>query len=455
VSHLEPDVIEIAAKTEPSGDVATHLASCADCRKQVKLAKGRQRLLAGLTPYTLSDVAFRRVEARLDEAVASGELEPSSWRWLGWAVAGLAAVALAFVVVAREPSSPGVFTLPGPKSVVASAPFLPLTVLRANGAQAHLGEAAWRTLAAGDVVGAGEALSAESVLLAPDSDVAWSFAVEGSLSLGGVATMTLGAGEVLAKVGAPVEVLASSLRFLSSQALFQVSRTGAEVVLQVTEGQVEVVDSVTGERRVVKAPAALRWSDGSSLKDAREESVTTLRAPQIPARPWVRFDANGLPSGTLVSLDGLKLGTAPFVELVTSGRRRLGLTPAGGVLRESWAELVGGQPFTAKVELPAVDADGREPDAQALERVMADLKRQRPKLAACYEKWLKANPTAQGEVTLELLVSAKGRVKRAKVLEGTISPASAECLVTTAKSLVLPPLGVDATLEVPLVLRSH
>jgi hypothetical protein len=36
----------------------------------------------------------------------------------------------------------------------------------------------------------------------------------------------------------------------------------------------------------------------------------------------------------------------------------------------------------------------------------------------------------------------------------SISPASAECLVRTAKSLVLSPLGAEATLEVPLVLRS-
>jgi hypothetical protein len=85
---------------------------------------------------------------------------------------------------------------------------------------------------------------------------------------------------------------------------------------------------------------------------------------------------------------------------------------------------------------------------------MSELRSQTPKLAACYEKWLKSNPTAQGEVTLELTVSAKGKVKRANVGASSISPASAECLVRTAKSLVLSPLGAEATLEVPLVLRS-
>ena len=56
-------------------------------------------------------------------------------------------------------------------------------------------------------------------------------------------------------------------------------------------------------------------------------------------------------------------------------------------------------------------------------------------------------------LSLELVVGAQGRVKKASVEGGTISAASSECLVTTAKSLVLPPLGTDATLQVPLLLR--
>lgn len=454
MKHLEPDVIEVAARTAPEGDVAAHLASCAECRQHVASAKARQRLLGGLTPYTLSDVAFRRVEARLEEAIGAGELEPSPWRWLGWAAGALAVAAVAFVVVGSEPSLPRVVSLPQPKVVLAQAPFHPLTVLATRKAQARQGEGAWRELSPGDVLEAGELLSSQSATLAPQDDVAWAFSVDGSLALGGVATLTLGAGEVVARVGAPVEVLASTRRVLSHDALFSVSRVGAEVVLQVAEGEVEVVDSLTAERRRVKAPQALRWSDGSSLSDGREEALVALVAPRVAAKPWVRLDASGLAVGTLVSLDGVSLGQAPFVELVTSGRRRLGLTPVGGVQRESWAELVGGQPFTPKVELPSLENDGPEPDAAALERVMSELKRQRPKLAACYDKWLKANPTAEGEVTLELLVGAQGRVKRARVTEGTISAASSECLVTTAKSLVLPPLGTDATLEVPLLLRT-
>lgn len=455
MSHLEPEAIEAAARQAPIGEEATHLAGCVECRGHVRRAQGRQRLLAGMKPYTLSDMAFRRVEARLEEAVAAGDAAPSGWRWLWWVGGAVAAAALAFLVVSSDSGLPALVMIPRPQVATAAAPFHPLTVLSAApGAQTHRGDMVWRALSVGDVATSGDAISADSAVLAPDADVAWGLRAEGSLSLGGAASLTLGAGEVVARVGSPIEVLASSRRVLASTALFSVSRTGAEVVLQVAEGEVEVVDSVTAERRVVKAPLALRWSDDSALKDGRVEPLRALVAPKIPSRPWARFDARTLVSGTAVSLDGLHLGTAPFVELVTAGRRRLGLTPPGTGTRESWADLIGGQPFTAKIETPSLENDGPEPDAEALARVMTELRRQRPKLASCYDKWLKANPNAQGEVVLELVVGAQGRVKKARV-EGasTISAASSECLVTTAKSLVLPPLGTDATLQVPLLLR--
>ena len=407
-----------------------------------------------MKPYTLSDMAFRRVEARLEESVAAGDLAPSAWRWLWWVGGAMAAAALAFLVVSSDPTGSNVVKLPQQQVASARAPFHPLTVLRAApGAQLRRGDEEWRSVNVGDVAVVGDALSANLLSLAPAEDVAWALAVEGSLSLGGAASLTLGAGEVVAKVGSPIEVLASSRRVIASSALFLVRRTGAEVVLAVSEGEVEVVDSITGERRSVKAPAALRWSDGSSLKEGTAEAVQTVAAPAVAGKPWARFDASSLLAGTVVSLDGVQLGAAPFIELVTAGRRRLSLNPPGGVPSESWAELIGGKPYAAKFETPVLDSDGPEPDAEALGRVMAALKAQRPKLAACYDKWLKANPAAEGEVVLELMVSAQGRVKKARVESATISAASSECLVTTAKSLVLPPLGADATLQVPLVLR--
>ncbi len=454
MKHLDPEVLESAARETPAGEAAAHLTECAECRGHVRRAQGRQRMLAGMKPYTLSDMAFRRVEARLTEAVAAGELAPSPWRWLWWAGGALAAAVLAFVVVSADPASPGMVKIPQQQVAIAAAPFHPLTVLRADAtAQLRRGEADWRALVPGDVALSGDALSAASLILAPEGDVAWALAVEGSLSLGGAASLTLGAGAVIAQVGSPIEVLASSRRVIASNALFSVSRAGAEVVLAVAEGEVQVIDSLTGERRSVKAPQSVRWSDGSPLAEGRDEVVSGLKAPAVPGRPWARFDASALLPGTVVSLDGVQLGAAPFIELVTAGRRRLGLTPPGGVLTESWAELIGGQPFSAKIETPVVENEGPDPDAEALARVLSAIKSQRPKLSACYEKWLKANASAQGEVVLELVVSAQGRVKKARVESGTISAASSECLVTTAKSLVLPSLGVEATLQVPLLLR--
>lgn len=455
MSHLEPDVLEFLAQGKPpQRDMAAHLEGCAECRQQLRVTRGRQRLLAGMKPYTLSDVAFRRVEARLDEAVANGEAQPSR-PWLWWSLAGLALALLLYVFVPGERGAPSTVQLGPPQVAAVNAPFHPLTVLRAaEGTQAHEGDQQWRPVAAGEVLAAGQALSSKGLALAPEADVAWALEAEGALSLGGAASLTVGAGEIIARVGSPIEVLASSRRVLSSDALFALQRVGAEVVLHVAQGTVEVVDTVTAERRVVKAPLALRWGDGSKLSEGREEPLRPLSAPAVPTKPWARLDTTSLSPGTEVALDGVRLGVAPFIELVGSGRHRLGLTPPGGALRESWADLIGGQPYTAKLEAPLPEAEEREPDAEALQRVMNALKLQKPKLAACYEKWLKANRSAEGEVVLSLVVSAQGRVKKAAVENtGGISGASAECLVTTARSLVLPPLGAEATLEVPLLLR--
>ncbi len=453
MKHLEPEEIEAASvHPERSRETEEHLASCAECRGSVRRAQGRRRMLSGLRPYTLSDMAFRRVEARLDEAVAAGDVSPSPWRWLWWVGGAAVAAALALIMVSWNPTPTGVVKLPRDQ-VASAAPFYPLTVVRAVDAKLRRGDSAWSSLAVGGSAVSGDALSAQSLVLTPEQDVPWALFAEGSLSLGGAASLTLGAGEVVAKVGSPIEVLASTRRMMASNALFAVSRTGAEVVLRVGEGEVEVIDAVTGERRLVKAPQALRWSDGSSLKASSEVALGAVVAPIIPGRPWVRFDASELTVGTMVSLDGMRLGAAPFMELVTAGRRRLGLLPPGGVLHESWAELIGDQPFTAKLESPVIENDGPEPDAEALGRVMTALRAQRPRLSACYDKWLKANPSGQGEVMLELLVNAQGRVKKASVEKGAMNAASAECLVTTAKSLVLPPLGVEATLELPVILH--
>lgn len=452
MKHLDDAQREAVAAGEADAETTAHAESCAECRAAVRDAKARRAMLSGLKGYTLSDMAFRRVEARLMEQVESGL--PSRTPWLAWLVpSALALAALVAVVVVqwRAPSTPEVVTLPQPVVPVAAV-FHPLTALRvAPDSQVRTGEGPWRPLEAGAVLASGDALSSDGVTLAPAGEVKWAFEARGSLALGGAATVALGAGQLAAKVAQPATVLAGTRLAEASEALFSVSRSAAEVVLSVAEGSVEVVDTVTSERRRVTAPATLRWADGAPLSEGRAEALVPVTAPAVPAQPWVRFDASGLPAGTRVTLDGAALGHSPLVALVGAGRHRLGLTPPGQALTESWVDLVGDAPFVAALpEAP----EGPPPSDEALARVQSDLLRHRPKLAACYEKWLKANPAASGTVELSLVVTAAGRVKAARVHGDALPKASADCLVRTAKGLSLSPLGAEAELEVPLVFTS-
>jgi hypothetical protein len=453
VKHLDEAQREALAAGEAiDAEAAAHAASCGECRSAVRDAKARRAMLSGLKAYTLSDMAFRRVEARLMEQVEAGL--PSRTPWLAWLVPSalaLAALLAVVVVLSRTPSTPEVVTLPRP-AVPVAASFHPLTALRvAPDSQVRTGDGPWRPLEAGAVLASGDALSSDGVTLAPAGDVSWAFEARGSLALGGAATVALGAGQLAAKVAQPASVLAGARLVEASEACFLVSRSAAEVVLSVAEGSVEVVDTVTHERRRVAAPATLRWADGAPLSEGGAEAYVPVTAPAVPAQPWVRFDASGLPTGTGVTLDGVALGTAPVVALVGAGRHRLGLTPPGQALTESWVDLVGGVPFVAALpEAP----EGPPPSDEALARVQSDLLRHRPKLAACYEKWLKANPAASGTVELSLVVTATGRVKAARVRGDVLPKASADCLVRTAKGLTLSPLGAEAELEVPLVFTS-
>ncbi|MEW5741970.1 MAG: AgmX/PglI C-terminal domain-containing protein [Myxococcota bacterium] len=452
MKHLDEAQREALAAGVPEVDAATvaHHASCPQCQAAVRDAQARRKLLGGLAPYTLSDMAFRRVEARLMEQVEAGL--PSRTPWLAWLIpaGALAAMALTLLVLQlRAPTAPEVVALPKAPEKLAAAPFHPLTVLRATAdSQTRTGEGAWRALSAGDVLASGDAVSSGGLALAPAADVGWALEGRGSLALGGAATASIGAGQLTAQVSELLVVRAGTRQVEAAEALFLVSRSAAEVVLSVAQGAVDVSDTVTRERRRVTAPATLRWADGAPLSSAREEALMPVTSPFSPKKPWARFDASGLPAGTAISLDGAALGVSPLVSLLTAGRHRLSLTPPGEATREAWVDLVGGAPFVATLpEAP----EGPAPSEDALARVQSELVRHRPKLAACYEKWLKANPSAAGTVELSLVVASSGKVKAARVRGEALPKASAECLVRTAKGLTLPPLGAEAELEVPLV----
>jgi hypothetical protein len=238
------------------------------------------------------------------------------------------------------------------------------------------------------------------------------------------------------------------------ESVFRVERTAAEVVLDVASGEVLVFDESTAQRRAMTAPARVRWADGTALEQGVAEPTVAFATPAGTKAPVVTLDLSGLPDGTAVSIDGQGFGETPFSLALEPGRHRVALTPKGQATQERFIDLVGGAPFLLGLAPLQADRDveAPEPDARALARVLEDLRRQTPKLRACYEKWLKANPSASGQVDLVLVVTATGGVKRADVKGDPISPESAACLKTTAKSLVLSPLGSEQELEVPLVL---
>lgn len=454
MSHLSREDVEAAA----GGQAFEHLGACAECRGAVRDARGRQALLKGLKAYTLSDMAFRRVEARLNEQLEAGLPGARSLWWWLLPLGAAAAALITWVAVGSLHLAP-THPPPPPLALRPAPPWHDLTVVLASGdAQWREAEGGWTPLRAGEVVAQGRAVSGRRVLLAPDAEVPWSFETRGEVSFGTQATVTLGAGEVRAQVKEPAEVLAGPRRVVASDAAFFLSRVAAEVVLEVSRGAVEVFDSAGAVSRRVHAPARVRWADGSALEagvvDERFVEATkdggAAALAAVPARPWGEFDVRDLPSGASLSIDGAQVGTTPLSLLLALGRHRVSVQQPGQPAREGWAELFAGRPGVLRYD-PALPE--REPDRDALARVMEDLRRQRPKLAACYEKWLKANPLATGEVSLLLSVTSTGAVRGAKVGGDAIPAESSACLVRTSKTLVLPPLGADAELEVPLVLR--
>lgn len=449
-AHLTDEQLDQVASGSSDSALDAHLAECIDCRTAVRSAKGRRKMLEGLKPYTLSDMAFRRVEARLMEQVDEGL--PSPWpAWLKFVVpAAIAAVVL--LVAAPWNSTPVVEPIVAPVAVVKPTPkaFEPMVATYASAdAKVRRGEAEWKSLAAGEDVTSGAALSASRLTLSSTSGLV--LEAEGSFAVGGQAMVVLGAGSIAAAGNA--EVLAGSRRVTSVDAAFRVERTAAEVVLDVAAGDVTVFDE--GIQRSVRGPTRVRWADGTPLEAGVTEAHVEWKAPRSVKLPATRLDLGALPEGTLLSIDDLSYGATPFSFMLEAGRHKVQLTPPGQPMQERFVDLVGGQPFTLGLAAPPErTVEAPEPDARALAQVMEDLKRQTPKLRSCYEKWLKANPNASGQVDLVLVVNAKGVVKRADVKGEPISPESATCLKTIAKSLVLSPLGSEQELEVPLVLTT-
>lgn len=455
MSHLSDERLDAVAGGGPESSETAHLDACAQCKAAVASARGRQRLLSGLTPYTLSEVGFGRVEAKLLEAVDAGETQPR-FNW-AWVLAPLALAALALVLWLPSPApapATSVAVAPAPKAVQAKVEAVPLTVLANLGhAKARAGEAAWRELAAGEVLSGELALSGGPLRLAAAAGPALGLEIHGTAVLAGAQTAALGAGRLVLRTERPTSVEAGGCTLEAVSATYAVSVAAAEVVVDVSAGEVVAADADGATRRVLKAPVRARWPLSASVSTARVDEAPEPVRLASTRPPFVSVDFSGLPQGTALTVDGVPFGVAPVVALLSEGKHQLLSAPPGKPQTARWLDLVAGHPFTVPSVQVEAEASNQEPEPEALSRLYGEVRGQVPKLRACYEKWLKANPDASGEVQLVLSVTAKGKVRGAKVEGDAIAPGPADCLVRTAKTLVLSPLGVDQDVAVPLVMR--
>lgn len=455
--HLSAEALERVARdgTASPLDAREHLSGCPECRARARRAAGRQALLAGLRPPTLSALGFRRVEARLMERVDAGLPPSEGFGRFFWLLPVAVAAGVMGLWVSRPPSvePPSARRLQSPAVTPATA-VASLTVLAApSGARTQREQGSWVPLTAGATVAPGARVAGRGLRMAAEGASEYALEVSGMAQVRGAASVLLEEGELRASVGPDaVDVQVGALHAVATEAAFSLTRTASEVLLEVGEGVVTLWDSASGQRSV-SAPQRWRRSDSAAWVALSPGAGMMARWPASPPRPWVKLDAEALAQGTRVSLDGAMLGEAPFTALVTRGRHRMSVAPPSGVARETWVEMAGAY----RVEPPA--PEGLPPPSSSerseAQRIRSELERQRPKLRACYERWLKANPTAEADVELRLSVSAAGRVLEASVVGPALDPSAADCLVNSARALVLPPLQGDLDVELPLKLTTQ
>jgi hypothetical protein len=417
VSHLSQEELETASDTN------AHVAECAKCRDAVKLARGRQNLMKGMRPYTLSGVAFSRVDAKLQEHVREARSARPWWLYAFGGVAAAAAIAVAVLV-----------NLPGKPAV-----FEPMTVASAQGET---------TLKAGDVLGRGTQVASG------DANVMLATADGAALRLSGGAGYELGIRDaavafdtgrlvVDAARGGPWRVRVGDHFLESSDALMAVSPNAVDLA----RGSVRVSEESWLRRsRVVTAPAHL---------DLRTGAVTPLTAEVAALAPAVKppFAKLSLAmTSDSVELDGQKLGPSPLSALTTPGRHHLSaagresdidLTTTGSGIVELPEKPIVAAPALPKG--PHVDAD---PEA-----IAKAIRAQLPKLRVCHDKWLKVDPAAKGKVEMTLTVSPQGRVtKTAFTAAEGVPPGIDACLAHEARLLVLPKSSEEVELELPVLL---
>ena len=457
MTHLEPERIEELAASQATD---AHLAGCEECRKAVSSARARRVLLKGIKDITLTDAAFRRVEARLNSEAAA---PVSPWSLVvhqlrgNWLL-GAAVVALGLLVVVAPrflDKKGGGVVAPGPVAAVVTPPIAAdeasqWTAVLVEGVVQRNGSA----LAAGEVVKQADVLDARMgrvVLAQLGADV--------RLELLGLAKLTravsLEEGSLAVEAGALVLVEAAGAWISSSDGAFVVTRAAAEVVVEVLRGQAQVgADSQLRDAVTLTAPRRLKIPLPATPPFIQlDGEPAPYPFPKAPKQPWARLDVSDLPAGSSFEVDGHRAGT-PSSLMLAHGRHRVLVQVPGQGSRETWVQLVSGTQNRLKLPPRSIgqqkDDDAPPPSDDAIAGLQGAIKAQRPKLRACYEKWLKANPVATGEVMLTLVVAKNGKVTAARVDEATVPRESVDCLVRTGKRLVLPPLGSEQEIEVPL-----
>lgn len=419
--HLSHERLEALAQ---DGGTDAHLDTCAECRGSVQRARASRKLLGGLTPYTLSEAGFQRVEARLKDAVQRPERPFWLWPALGFATA-LAVVA----VLTLRPLAPA---QPTPVPVAAAkalelAPWPQLTVARAERAAG---------LSAGQLMPVEATVSAEHAdLFGPGVDVSLE---QGEVRFGARAELERGLLTVMAAGESLRGGHAGPTYFAASDADYRVHASGWVSVYRGTVlvgTRADLSDAVT-----LTAPA--RYEHGQVLPF---EPSDPLARPARGSVPWTLTD---LGAWDFADLDGVRL-TPPFSALLAEGPHQLALRK-GGSARTVTIDLRSPTTFQAPPLPVKESAPPSESELQALQRAFAA---QRPRLAECYEKWLKANPQASGEAALELTISTSGVVTAAQVAAPDLPAEARACLVRTSRKLVMPRLAETQTVELPLVMK--
>lgn len=424
-AHLEPERVEGLATSQ---ETDAHLDGCAECRERVRRAQGRQRLLGGLRASTLSDAGFGRVEAKLMEAIA----QPVRAPWWRWPVLGAAAAGLAALVVWLQ-AGPAPVPVPpepvAPRLALAPVAWPSLTVMRVEGAG---------TPKAGEVLAVGARVEAKRAHFAAASSRGLDVVLHGAARFG--ERVVLERGEL--------EVDAAGERLLASEAGGVTVFASDAAYRALDEGTVELSRGVAWVAVGAGAPeqleAPVRWSKG--VRSALGRAVAVER---LGDSPRALFGVAAVPGWEALELDGVAVAL-PFSGSLAQGPHTLTLR------RGSASKVVTVQLDSAIAQWKAPVLEEREAPPPTEDAVLAfqrALASQKPRLAECYEKWLKATPDAQGEAVLELTVSARGTVTGVAVTAPGLPEGSKACLTRTAKKLVLPSLGSVQTVEVPLVLR--